>query len=64
MVDWAFAPQWLSIDGACLLLGHDLPMVMRMVDADGVDLDDEGRIEKESLWQFLEAEALMLHWPD
>jgi hypothetical protein len=64
MVDWAFAPQWLSRAQACFLSGHDLPTMLEIIDADGVDLDDEGRIEKESLWQFLEAEVLVAHWDD
>jgi hypothetical protein len=62
MVDWASAPRWLSIDEACFLSGHDWSAVLDTIDADGIDLNGEGRIEKESLWQFLEAEVLALHW--
>jgi len=62
MVDWAFAPQWLSFDEACFLSGHDLPTMLEIVEVDGVDVDNEGRIEKESLWQFLEAEVLVARW--
>ena len=62
MVDWAFAPVWLSIREACFLSGHDLPAMLEIIDADGVDLDNEEQIEKESLWQLLEAETLIAHW--
>jgi len=62
MVDWASAPRWLSIEVACFLSGHDRTAVLEIIDADGVDLDDQGRIEKESLWQFLEADALVQDW--
>ena len=64
LVDWAFAPQWLSISEACFLSGHNPNAMLEIIDTDGVDLDNEGRIERESLWQFLEAEALVLHWWD
>jgi hypothetical protein len=64
MVDWAFAPQWLSFDQACFLSGHTPDEMLDIIDVDGVDLDNEGRIERESLWQFLEAEVLVAHWYD
>lgn len=64
MVDWAFAPQWLSMDEACFLSGKDRDTMLEIIAVDGVDLDDEGRIERESLWQFLEAEVLVAHWND
>jgi hypothetical protein len=64
MIDWVFAPDWLSVEQASFLSGHDLPTMLGIIDVDGVDLDGDGRIEKESLWQFLEAEALVLHWDD
>jgi hypothetical protein len=35
-----------------------------IIDVDGVDLDNEGHIERESLWRFLEAEVLVAHWYD
>ena len=64
MVDWAFAPQWLSFDEACFLSGHDPDEMLDIIDVHGVDLDNEGQIERESLWQFLEAEVLITHWND
>ena len=63
-VDWAFAPQWLSFDEACFLSGHDPEEMLDIIDVDGVDLDNEGRIEKESLRHFLEAEVLVARWYD
>jgi hypothetical protein len=35
-----------------------------MISVGGVDLADEGRIERESLWQLLESAALVAHWDD
>ena len=64
LVDWAFAPKWLSIEEASSLSGHDVDTLLEIIEVDGVDLDDEGRIEKQSLWQFLEAEVLVAHWGD
>ena len=49
MVDWASAPRWLSIEVACFLSGHDRLAILDIIDADGVDLNDEGQTEKESL---------------
>jgi hypothetical protein len=63
-VDWAFAPQWLSFDEACFLSGHDPDEMLEIIDVDGVDLDDEGRIGKQSLRHFVEAEVLVAHWYD
>jgi hypothetical protein len=37
---------------------------LEIISVGGVDLDDEGRIERESLWQFLEPAALVEHWDD
>ena len=64
MVDWAFAPGWLSIPEACLLSRYDPATLYGIIDEGGVDVDNGGRIDKESLWQFLEADALVLHWDD
>ena len=64
LVDWVSAPQWLSFAEACFLSGHNPNAMLEIIDADGVDLDNDGQIERESLWQFLEAEALVLHWWD
>jgi hypothetical protein len=34
------------------------------MDAGGVDLNDAGSIEKQSLWEFQKACAPVLHWWD
>jgi len=34
------------------------------IDACGVDLNDAGLIAKDSLWEFQETVALVLHWND
>ncbi len=35
-----------------------------VIDEGGVDLNVEGLIEKQSLWEFQEMLALVLHWND
>lgn len=64
MVDWAFAPQWLPFDQACFLSGYDPFTMTEIIEEGGVDLDDAERIERGSLWDFWEAERLVLHWDD
>jgi len=63
-LEWALAPEWLTLDQACFLSGWD-PDTMRMfADEGGVDLNTEGLIEKHSLWELQETAALILHWND
>jgi hypothetical protein len=64
IVDWLFAPDWLSIEEACFLSGWDHDTMLEIIDEDNVDLDDDGRIEKQSLYEFQECLALVLHWDD
>ena len=63
-VDWLFAPDWLTVEEACFLSGWDLNSMLEIIAEDGVDLDDEGLIEKQSLYEFQECLALVLHWDD
>jgi hypothetical protein len=63
-IDWAFAPDWLTIEQACFLSGHDRDSMLEIIEVDGVDLDIEGLIEKRSLWEFQEALVLVRHWHD
>ena len=35
-----------------------------IIEEGGVDLNDEGLIERESLYEFNECAALILHWND
>jgi hypothetical protein len=63
-IDWAFAPDWLTIEQACFLSGHDREAMLEIIEVDGVDLNVEGLIEKCSLWEFQEALVLVRHWHD
>jgi hypothetical protein len=64
-VDWAFAPDWLTFEEACFLSGYDRGFMLQVVEVDGVDLDNAGRIEKRSLWEWLEVSVeLVAHWDD
>ena len=59
---WATAPKWLTPEQAAFLSGHSMDYVQWMIDDDAVDLDDNGLIEKRSLWNFQESLALVLNW--
>jgi hypothetical protein len=54
-LDWAFAPQWLTFEQACFLSGWNADQMNEIIRENGVDLDDAGRIEKQSLYEFQEA---------
>ena len=60
-IDWAFAPDWLTIEEACFLSGHDRGTMLSIVEEDDVDLNVEGLIEKRSLWEFQTTLAEVLH---
>jgi hypothetical protein len=64
MVTWAFAPDWLTIEEACFLSGRDRGYLLQVIDVDGVDLNNEGLIEKMSLWEWQETELEFAHWQD
>jgi hypothetical protein len=64
LVDWLFAPQWLTVSEACRLSGWDRAAMLEIIDEGGVDLDDRGLIEKDSLREFNETLALILHWDE
>ncbi len=64
LADWVFAPDWLTVEQAAWLSGHDRATMQRLVDDGCVDLDTRGLVDKRSLWEFLEALALVLHWAD
>ncbi len=63
-VDWLFAPEWLTIEQACFLSGFDALTMAKIVEQDGVDLDNAGLIEKQSLWEFKDALIDVLCWKD
>ena len=50
--DWVFYPDWLTVEQACYLSGWDLDTMLEIVNVSGVDLNDDGLIEKQSLWEF------------
>jgi hypothetical protein len=54
-VTWAFAPDWLTVSQACELAGYDRGFMLQVIEGGGVDLDLAGRIEKKSLWEWIEA---------
>jgi len=62
--DWIFYPDWLTVEQACYLSGWDTASMLEIMDVGGVDLNDAGLIEKQSLWEFQETAALVLHWHD
>jgi hypothetical protein len=62
VVDWLFAPDWLTFEQACFLSGWDADQMVEIIREDGVDLDDAGRIEKQSLREFQEALLDVLNW--
>ena len=59
MVDWLFAPEWLTIEEACFLSGWSESAMKEIMEEGGVDLNDEGLIERESLYEFNECAALI-----
>jgi hypothetical protein len=64
LVDWLFAPEWLTLQQACELSGRDPESLQEIVDEGGVDLNNAGLIHKQSLYEFQEALAEVLHWYD
>jgi hypothetical protein len=60
-IDWAFAPDWLTLEEACFLSGHDRGTLLSIIDEGGVDLNADGLIEKRSLWEFQTTLAEVLH---
>jgi excisionase family DNA binding protein len=61
-VDWIFAPEWLAVEQACELSGWDPGSLLEIMAQGGVDVDEAGLIEKQSLYEFQETLAEVLHW--
>ena len=55
LVDWLYAEAWLTFSQACFLSGWNADQMAEIIRENGVDLDDAGRIEKQSLYEFQEA---------
>jgi len=64
-VVWLEAPAWLTVEEACWLTGHDRDAMLQIIELGGVDAEHDGEtwlIEKESLYEFQESLAEVLHW--
>lgn len=61
-IDWAFAPDWLTIEEACFLTGHDRLTMYCIIGEDRVGLNTEGQIEKRGLWECQEVTVELAHW--
>jgi excisionase family DNA binding protein len=65
MLDWVFAPDWLTVEQVCELSGRDRPTMLTLIEARALDTEHDGGerlIEKRSLWELLEALATVAHW--
>jgi hypothetical protein len=60
-VTWALAPDWLTVQEAQYLTGHDRGYLLSVIEADGVELDNAGRIEKRSLYEWQETVVDLAH---
>jgi hypothetical protein len=63
-IAWMEAPQWLTVEEACRLSAWDGLTILEIIADGGVDVNTEGLIEKESLYDFQQCLALVLHWND
>lgn len=61
---WVFAPEWLTFEEACVLSGMSREEMQEILDDDGVELNDEGLIGRDSLREFREALLLVLQMRD
>lgn len=58
LVDWTFAPEWLTLEEAARLSGHDAETLRWIIEDGGVDTREEGDavlIETRSLREFQES---------
>jgi excisionase family DNA binding protein len=58
LVSWAFAPDWLTIEEASTLSGHDADTLRRLIEDGALDARRNGDgwlIEKAALREFQEA---------
>jgi hypothetical protein len=62
LLDWVLSPEWLTVDDASALSGLPLDVVRRAMADWCLGLNDDGLINRSSLWEFLESLALLLHW--
>lgn len=55
LVAWAFAPEWLTVEEASSLSGHDPDTLHWLIEDGALDTRRQGEtwlIEKTSLWEF------------
>ena len=60
-MDWAFAPDWPTLEEACFLSGHGRGTLLEIINGGGVDLSLASLIEKRSLLEFQATLAEVLH---
>lgn len=58
------APDWLTFEQAVWLSGWDRDIMAHIVEIGGVDLNDAGLIDKESLLEFQETMLEIWTWND
>ena len=66
-VEWVFAPEWLTVEQAAYFSGHDPATLREIVEEAGVDSRSEDGailIGKQSLLEYQDSLALVLHWDD
>ena len=63
-VTWVLAPDRPTVEEACKLSGWDAVSMAEIILEGGVDLDDEGLIFEDSLWELQETLAEVVHWND
>ena len=61
-VTWVFAPDRLTLEEACKLSAWEVSAMAEIILEGGIDVDDEGLILRDSLWEFQETLADVLHW--
>ncbi|MCX7855984.1 MAG: helix-turn-helix domain-containing protein [Anaerolineae bacterium] len=62
LVTWAFAPDWLTVEEAAELSGHDPEVIRELIEDGTLETREEGGvylIEKASLREFQEALLLV-----
>jgi hypothetical protein len=65
MGDWAFAPDWLTLEVSAFLSGHDLDTIRALILDGGVDAKQDGSdwlIDKGSLYEFQETLLEVWQW--
>ena len=68
LVDWAFAPAWLTVQQAADLVGYDAAGILELIEAGAVDAEEDAGgawlIEKASLRECRDLLAEVLSYGD